>query len=192
MHGHWHPVRGDHELVPPLAVPGFLLLRGERLLVGRLELALTQQAQVVARHPDEPGPARPSDPLADAPSLLDHAHRHDPLAGEVGDVFEELEHNVTRALDDADGSEGRVHLAARLGRGQRLEPYVQRDQAREPQRGSSVGDEAAQWGEEGRPRHRRRTADGGQFRRASDDARDVGDDGGARGGFRVEVGRDVD
>lgn len=166
MHGDRHPGRRDHELIPPLAVKRFLFLRRARGLLG-FKLALTQQTQVVACHADEPGPTRPRNPLVDAAALLDHAHRHYALAREMRDVFEELEHNVPRALDQADGAERRVHLAARLRGRERLEPYVQRDQTREAQRGSRVGDEAAQGSEEGRAcRGTRRW----EFRRAADNA----------------------
>lgn len=108
------------------------------------------------------------------------------------DVLENLEADVARALQESDAVERRVHVCRGFLGQQGLVPYVQREKARQAQRGARIGDEGSQWSEEGGGSRRGECA-GGEFRGCtSDEAGDVGDDGGAGGRLGMEVRGEVD
>lgn len=190
--GDGHPVGGDHELVPPLAIEGLFLAGGLGTALALLDLGFAPQAEEVAGDAEQPGAAAPGDPLGDAAALLDDGHGHDALAGQVVDVLQRLEADVAEALQQGDAVQRRVHVGRRLARQQRLQPDVQRQQARQAQRRACVRDQRAERGEE-----RRRNGAAGRRGRelrgsAADQARDLGDQRRAGRRLRVQVRCEVD
>lgn len=143
VHSYRQPVGRGHEFIPPLAIEilFFLGCPSDLLL---LELSLASQAEEIAGHTDQPRTAAPCDPFGDAATLLDNGQRQHPLETQVVDVLEGLETDVCTALEKRDASERRIHLGRRLFRGQRPQPQIHGDQARQSQGGPRVGDQRSQ------------------------------------------------